>query len=138
VSFSGPRASRRETRAQRGLTEALGCRQGAKEGLNAVVLVGEAPRAVAVDSTYSFRDLRGVRMWWRKGGGGGRGRQSSPMGVNDDDDLAKSDEVEHFLVLGTDEEDAGEEVLAGGQFMADDWLLRGIIEKRCQWSHMAQ
>jgi hypothetical protein len=60
------------------------------------------------------------------------------MGVNDDDGLAKSDEVERFLVLGTDEEDAGEEVLAGGQFMVDDWLLRGIIEKRRQWSHMAQ
>jgi hypothetical protein len=72
VSFSGPRASRRATRAQRGLSEALGCRRGAEEGLNAVVLVGEAPRAVVVDSTYSFGDLRGVRMWWRNRGESGK------------------------------------------------------------------
>jgi hypothetical protein len=39
---------------------------------------------------------------------------------------------------GTDEEDAGEEVLAGGQLTVNDWLTRGRIEKRCRWSHTAQ
>jgi hypothetical protein len=138
TSLSGPTASRRATRAGKGLTEVSGCRGGVEEGLKAEVLVGASSsgrrRSWTVPTALGIRGGENAAEKRAKN----RGRQSSLKGINDGGGLAKSDEVECFPMPSTDEEDAGKEVLAGGQLTTDYWLVRGRIGKRRRWSHTAQ